>query len=291
MTRLVEINIPFPGFYNSLYSDLVDREVESWSEYEASDRQSEEGWPEQLIISERDLSDMAFYAMDYSAAYRQVAEVYLSCFDELCGEAFGFTRMRKHQMGNRRINTMQLAWSDMTSPKEYNFETDRVFAFVPLYLMRRLFAMSRKDGHETLTRVIGSRFTSRSGFISFYSSHISDWLEKPLDAWDHNELGALLIACLEITGTDYGDSDLGLYYRVSDYETGYNAFSEGMDWPKLESDMRDKRKELLAEWLESDPESCKAWAAWNAERFVSLCGDKPDIPYRCDKTPDLFANA
>ena len=45
----MEINITFDGFYNSLWSDLVDRETEQTAEYDANERQGENDIPAELL--------------------------------------------------------------------------------------------------------------------------------------------------------------------------------------------------------------------------------------------------
>jgi hypothetical protein len=152
----------------------------------------------------------------------------------------------------------------MTSPRFYNFETDRVFANISEHAARKLFAYSRKlDNHATLAKVIRARFTSRDGFHSFYSNSLAEWLEKPLDEWDHNELGTLLIVACESMGDDWEQDIEG-----SIIEREYEYLNEAIDWEKYQTIIDDMRAEKLETWREENPEI--------------------EPPYRCAHTLDMF---
>ena len=249
-----ELNISFfPGFYESWLSQIVDYEESSFCENES------EGWPEELRL------ESLFEAIDYSAAYEYLTGAYVEALQEAAGFSIKF--------------------SDMTSPKYYNFETDRLFVMVSDWRIKRMFAASRKEDHASLAKVFRTRFTSRSGFISHYSP---DLPEKPLADWDCNELGALFDATC--------DSDLEETVRdllSGDSEVGYRAFESAVDWTKVDA----MRCGKLLEWLESDPESARLWIGNHPDQFDSIRGENPGfdmlehegtIPYRCQKTPDLF---
>ena len=123
-----------------------------------------------------------------------------------------------------------------------------------------------------------------------------------MSQWDYNELGTLLIACLEIEG-EQADSE-SLFHAIADGETPYEAFSDAMDWEEYGKDKQEKRAEKLAEWIDSDIESASIWKANNAEKFESLVnldsfncyadlselmdGDSVGSFYRCKETPDMF---
>lgn len=90
---------------------------------------------------------------------------------------------------------------ELTSPRFYNFETDRVF----LRISSRLAgAMRSSTAPEALAEVVVERHTSRPGFVSFYSADMGEWAAKPFDEWDHNELGTLLLAWMRTFDHDHG---------------------------------------------------------------------------------------
>lgn len=296
-----EINIPFPGLYNSWLSQELEtqeeREAENMEEREA------ETWPEPLRLSANDFGDMFWRAMNYFIAHESLARAYLEAFDAIAGEALGETRAAwvyswaEKRKTRCRVSSCGFSWSIMTSPREYNFETDRLFVNASKALVNRLWARSREDGHETLRRVIQDRFTSCDGFISHYRNTLEDWPGDLVD-WDHNQLGTLLIACLDLAGFD----EESLLWATLEGETGYNAFDAGMDWETLEAHKMEKRIELLADWAERDSEALARWAVNNPERMAEIKttdwdavatldlpqGDAVGAFYHCPETPDLF---
>lgn len=81
----------------------------------------------------------------------------------------------------------------------------------------------------------------------------ADWLEKRLSTWDHNELGTLLVACHVLAGRDE-DWDMDVYYSVVDGDAVYSAWSDGVDWAKVEADVAELRAEKEAEARAEDPD-------------------------------------
>ena len=87
----------------------------------------------------------------------------------------------------------------MSSPREYNFTTDRVFADIPLARAYLLFRKTREDG--SLTEYAQQRFTSYDGFSSYYSPDWKTW--GPFREWDHNQLGTVLAAFLNSDSDEF----------------------------------------------------------------------------------------
>ena len=184
---MMEINIPFSGFYESQWSSLLDHEAEQTAEYDATERQSEDGIPEPLRLDESVYHDAMYMACNWHNGYIAIAKDYVIAMDTLITDETGL------ELG--------LAFKDMTSPREYNFSTDRLFSDISRDSIARMFWFSRTlDKHDTLARIIKERFTSYDGFHSFYSNDVAAWLEKPLSEWDHNELGTLLCVPLSQCG-------------------------------------------------------------------------------------------
>jgi len=93
--------------------------------------------------------------LTYSCSWHDVQKSYAARFVEEYCEAVGF----------------EACFESMQSPKFYNFETDRIFV--------------------TLAAT-EERHTSRSGFISFYTSDWRQWGE--VETWDHNQLQTMIEA-------------------------------------------------------------------------------------------------
>lgn len=305
--QTVEMKIPFAGFYNSVYSDEVDRQEEWHCENHCEQSDGDESaWPESLRLDSSEYAEILFSVTDYSAAYRDIARDYADAFSYLAGEAMGISapetvsrydwQARRNVKSRQIVESLRFTFADMTSPREYNFETDRIFVNVPVSVVRKLWAISKADQHKTLSRVAKERHSSRSGFISFYESNWQAW--GPVATWDYNQLETLLIACCEIVGFDWQDSDLGLYYATTEPDGGYSAWESAVDWQEYESRRNESRAEKLAAWLESDPDKARAWVGNNPAQSDALLSIEPDqfaafdlsqVPYRCQVTPDLFA--
>jgi hypothetical protein len=254
------VNIPFPGFYESLLSGELDsieeREAENMAEQETSAEYYPDTYqPAELRLDESAYASMIFDCMNYSAAHATLARDYADTFNDVASDEVGFP--------------LGLRFESMTSPRYYNFETDRLFCYVPEETVSRLFEMSAAEKHERLAAAIKERFTSRSGFISGYDNDLAEWLEKPVLEWDHNELGTLLRALLPDEESRGESIEWKCYYAMADSECFYNAFNDAMDWRKFGAAVQEAREEKQAELSESDPD------------YVAP-------PPRCPNTLDLF---
>jgi hypothetical protein len=250
MTR--EINIPFGGFYESMWSSILDDALEQAAEYDCNERQREEGVPSDLHLDERAYQDAIFEACNYRAGELEIAKDYVECFNRKIKEETGID--------------LGLKFKTMESPREYNFTTDRLFSDISLKARRRMLAYSRNlDNHATLARMIEKRHTSRSGFSSFYSNDWADWKAKPVAEWDHNELGTLLCVLVARLGQDW---EWDIYESLA--ERGYDYQDEAIDWAKYEATIKEAREDLEVELRSADPD------------YIAPA-------YRCPKTIDMFA--
>lgn len=293
MTHTVIVNVPFfPGFYESDLSGALDiaqeREVEYNEERESSQEYHPDTfWPEELRLTGWQYGEPLSDCTDYSAAYEAMARDWCESFDNWA-------------MENIDTPANTFVFESMTSPRFYNFETDRVFCTVPLAVMESLWQGIDRD---KLQAVIERRHKSRSGFISFYDSDIESWLEKSPADMDHNELGTVLVAAMVQAVFD-DDSDLQWQICEPILENDYEYLHKHCDWQKLESKLRELRVELLAKLIEENPGQAARYIG-PYERVAELLPDalaecdsdtqaawqeKADSrPYRCPVTIDMFA--
>lgn len=215
MTDKMIINLPFAGFYHSHYDQELDYCLEREIEY-----QQEEGELHGLELHE--CYDAYFNACNWDIAHRDIAREYVGFFKDLLAE---------HGL------EIGLEFESMKSPRFYNFETDRIFAYISEPDANTLFDAVEK---AVLAETIRERFTSRDGFRSFYSNDIAEWLEKPIDEWDHNELGTLLLAFLEQKEVE--DYDYSIFYRMVEQNTIDDAFFKALDSAKLEAALSDLKE-------------------------------------------------
>ena len=210
------VNIPFEGFYCSKFSDMLDSDLRHEAEYKTSDECEED---RRIDIEEPEYACILFDCMDWTGAYNAIANKYVYAFNALFKDETGVD--------------LCLAFSDLESPKYYNFSTDRIFAHAAESAIAQLFSMV---DHAVLSRIIKERFTSCSGFISHYSNHLSDWLEKPINEWDINETCTLIMCFLP------DDYDWTIFYGLS--EQSYEIFDAFVDWNKVYEKVYEKVNEL-----------------------------------------------
>lgn len=150
----VGIELPFMGFYESIHDENIDRAIESGFNYDYEKDEDKE-------ISQEVYDAIGDADINWDAIRREYAKNYVEEF----GNEFD----------------LNLRFDDMTSPREYNFGTDRVFAWIPLWQINKI--RKEVEEHEEYPEYIKERFTDRSGFWSNYSSNYKDedWTREKLD--------------------------------------------------------------------------------------------------------------
>lgn len=90
----------------------------------------------------------------------------------------------------------RLKFLEVVSPREYNWENDRILAEIPIEDVERLF---EEISTTELSNTAKALFSSYDGFVSFYPP---DWQEWPgdLSEWDENLVYCLLLAFIEGAG-------------------------------------------------------------------------------------------
>lgn len=239
----LSVQIPFPGFYGSEYEDGLDAEAASWVEWAATDGEeedsSEKRHPPELRLDADELAGLMFAVSDFTVMRHIVADEYVAAFAHGYRAAFGYD--------------LSPVFEEVVSPRFYNYDTDRIFAKIPLKVLRDMLRDHKADGYKTLLAVIEGRHTSRDGFASFYKVDLSVWLSRPLTDWDCNELSTLLRAAAvlkgrERYGPDHADGVEGVEFfydvrgRVAEHGGFYRAWEQGVDWEALEA-ARDAARE------------------------------------------------
>jgi hypothetical protein len=194
--------LDFPGFYDSILSAALD-DAEEMQVYN-------------LLEDHPELDETAVREAFYTHS------TYAKGFDAIARANVDWLNLVLDETG------IVLTFESMQSPREYNFGTDVLF--VTVNDIELLASLVNPGEFE---HVIQNYFTSRSGFISFYSNDIEAWRAKPFAEWDHNELGALLTAYLRQVAEDKGlDSDDMLEWI--DFQ---QAVDEQTDWTALHASL------------------------------------------------------
>ena len=185
--------IPFQGFYNSLYSYAIDSEIESSLDWYTEDYD--------LSESQRDTLANGYLEKNTSEFYYNVSKDY--------AEAFIYEIERDTGLSlNARFESME-------SPREYNFQTDRLFIELPEASALAFVDYILANHKEELEQLIAQRFTSCSGFWSNYNNKLEAWGDH--SEWDYNQLGT----CFEIF--EYLENEI---YEHSIYESISNGLAD-----------------------------------------------------------------
>jgi hypothetical protein len=174
-------------------------------------------------LNESDLCEILWECADFEYIHKAVALEYIQAFASVVNGEFGLNI------------TLTAPDKFLDSPREYNFATDRIFALISWADLRAVY---KATGWDKLCAMAKERFTSRSGFISFYESDPKQWGKR--QDWDHNQTGTLLAALC--SGLD--DLDLQCYYATDD-RIG-QAVDNGIDWAKVDTMIADKAKQITA---------------------------------------------
>lgn len=250
------MQLPFDGFYESIYSHELDREAEQYAEYSEEREPEEEPNPELRLVRD-EFQEILFDVTDHRKSERAVCVSYVSAVE--------------YELGSEFDLNVKLNFESMSSPREYNFETDRIFVEIDRKSLATLIRAVRSDRYESLRQVIEDRHTSRSGFCSFYDNTLEKWLKKPVSTWDHNELNTLIQAAVlsQSRGAENA-SDFWrwtVYYRVVDCDSCYNEFCEGVDWKAFD----EKVTALRNEKAEAIRENNEGWTP------IERCPNTPDM--------------
>ena len=204
------IQLPgFNGFYESIWSELMDRELE-WDKEERGITQLD-GWRCKVCEFEE-----------------SVAKEYTEMYLDLVNSELGFS-------------VKQIGPAEIDSPKYYNYRTDRIYVDVEFHDLKKLWA-EMKAHKDVLVKVIHDNHTSRDGFISFMSNDFDEWLKEYLH-YGHEDFGLYLsFALFYVLKIHYpvANLDWEFYETISD-----NVYAEW--YPDTEEAKEEYEKVLIVE--------------------------------------------
>ena len=217
----LESTIPFDGFYESFISADIDHQIGQQIEWDTDIYDLNED--EQQILWDNYLS------VNRSYFYNQIAEDYTNFYIDALNERLeGFT--------------LKATYKFFTSPREYNFSTDRIFIEIEENHAIDFIKYIIKNYKKELEKKIQDRFTSRDGFISSYKNSLDLWIDD-YSEWDHNQMGT----CFELF--DLEEEEIN--YSLREYLTetimdnlGNTLGKDGIDLLDKKQKEKDK-KELM----------------------------------------------
>ena len=217
----LESTIPFDGFYESFISDDIDHQIGQQIEWDSDIYDLNED--EQQVLED------SYFSVNRSSFYNQIAEDYTNFYIDALNEKLeGFELKAKFNL--------------LTSPREYNFETDRIFIDIEKNHAIDFIKYIIKNYKKELEEKIKQRFTSRDGFWSHYKNGLDLWT-KDYSEWDHNQIGT----CFELFDLEEEDINYSLREYLSETimdNLGNTLGQEGIDLLDKKQKEKDK-KELM----------------------------------------------
>ena len=217
----LESTIPFDGFYESFISGDIDHQIGQQIESDCDIYDLNE--------SEEEILYNNYLSVNTSYFYDQIAEDYTNFYIDALNERLeGFT--------------LKATYKCFESPREYNFETDRIFIEIEENHAVDFIKHIVQNYKKELEKKIEDRFRSRSGFISFYKNSIDLWA-KDFKEWDCNMIGT----CFELFDLEEEDINYSLREYLSETimdNLGNTLGKDGIDLLDKKQKEKDK-KELM----------------------------------------------
>ena len=185
----MEIDLPgFSGFYESVYSHIVDDFIES---------DIEDG-----ILTDDD-------SVDYKTTYENIAKLYAEKFIEVNEDILNDAGVT-------------LKYKKVFSPREYNYFTDTIVCDAQFDKDKFIEYVKKNIDHDKLKDYAHDKFTSRSGFISFYSNNPKVWMEEYLYKIDEDNIVFQVFLHLLTFENDWAVEEevLSNIYECIKYECG-----------------------------------------------------------------------
>ena len=219
--------IPFDGFYESFISDDIDYQIGQQIEWDCDIYD--------LNVNEEKILWDSYLSVNRSYFYNQIAEDYTNFYIDNLNAKLNYAYPNKGF-------TLKATYKCFTSPREYNFSTDRIFIEIEENHCIDFIKYIIKNYKKVLENKIKERFTSRDGFWSHYKNGLDLWTQD-YSEWDHNQIGT----CFELF--DLEEEDIN--YSLREYLTetimdnlGNTLGKDGIDLLDKKQKEKDK-KELM----------------------------------------------
>lgn len=220
----------FEGFYESrLSSDSQEQFECEMVEQESTDKTLAD-----IIIGVITMSDSFDYDKYHNLVCKSYANTYIDKLEDCYYESGVPFLLPK--------DSVKLVSFEMTSPRYYNFETDKLH--ITADFSNECLNILRNRARETgFAELVKAEFTSREGFNSFHSSDVKDWLQKDITEWDNIKFGTLIDYVFE--KIHHEESECKHYLddvveEVMDYVSGNNIAGECYNYDFIQKAIADK---------------------------------------------------
>ena len=186
----------------------------SWidSEFDVLAQNESEYYADELDLSDEKKEEIKddYFSQNYDELQVEICKTYIPHYFEAIEDEIDFE--------------LNASFESLTSPKYYNFETDRLFVEIDDIKITMLMNWIFNNKLEKLKEVVKDRFTRRDGYIPNYSNDLETWGD--VDTWDYNQLGTALLVFVD----EYADFNYTLHEYVSEtiYNHIYSTLSDDM---------------------------------------------------------------
>ena len=216
------VNVPnFEGFYCSWIEQEIDHITRTDSEYYAEEYDLSEDKQQEI--------EESYCTKNYDKLEVEICKTYIPHYFEAIEDEIDFE--------------LNASFESITSPKFYNFETDRLFVEIDNIKITMLMNWIFNNKLEKLKEVIKDRFTQRDGYVPYYSNDLEAWGD--VDTWDYNQLGTALLVFVD----ENADFNYTLHESVSDTinDNIYSTLSDDMqEFLNKESEKKEAKKAQLS---------------------------------------------
>ena len=159
MPEKYKIVVPFSGFYESDHGAQMGAAIECELDTDPGER---------ALVYDDLVIDNKGFMKEYAEAYLEAVVYFLEYECDI---------------------SLDLELFEVNSPKEYNFETDQIVAYISEEGIKAL--LEHVDWLD-LEADIQEQLKIRDGFFTSRSNNMYDWLFRGIKDWDSIELGFLM---------------------------------------------------------------------------------------------------
>jgi len=208
MSDAKTLALPFAGFYESIHDDDLDTAISI----------AASGISENDGRDEDEVNYLIRDNVDWKSALPAYAQSYAETLRALIKQETGAD--------------LNFVFQELDRPQFYNYRTDEIIVSVDQATIDKLRV---EVDYGKLKAAIEARHSSCSGFHSFYSNQIGDWLEKPVADWDQVELTTLFMAWIN-TRMDVSYDEIDDIVISYDPEMSSTVIDRYTNWSNVERD-------------------------------------------------------
>ena len=210
--KMIETRVPFCGFYYSFYESRIDDNLKDRIHHYC------DNWDFSDFGKMGEIFDK--YAT-FDDCRNAIAQEHCTAYFDFYKQEFGID--------------LKAEYVEFTSPKYYNFETDKLYARVSLNALKELWHWHRQNDFIQLKEYIKERFTSRDGFISFISNDFQDWMDSDWESLHQDQIMALIVA--RDTNRDCYDTSINGMAENEVLDDGNGLFDCTLDFEKIKQEV------------------------------------------------------